>query len=182
MSVEVKNYLSKLNSYILKVKDYMDNRTLITDLLTKLIITFGVVLIVGGLYLMITSPSALTQFAQTKLATQSAVSTVDWIPGIPFYIGDLANVSATTIGLVSWILGVDFLLVGLGFWIRNRIARLVGLMIFVLAAIFQFLQFLYFGILGSPTSIIELFADGIFAYFLFSKFDTQNISSTRKTN
>ncbi len=172
---EVRSYLSKLNSYILKVKDYMDNRTLVTDLLTKLIITFGVVLIVGGIYLMMTNPSGSIQVAQTKSATQSAVSTVDWIPGIPFYIGDLANVSSTTIGLVSWIIGIDFLLVGLGFWVRNRIARLVGLLIFALAAFFQFVQFLYLGIMGSPASVIELIVDGTFVYFLFSKFDTQNI-------
>jgi hypothetical protein len=170
---EVKNYSSNLNSYILKFKKYINDRTLITDLLTKFTITFGVVLIIGGLYLMMTDPAASTQVAQTNSATQSVVSVMDWIPGIPFYISSLVNAGATAIGLVSWILGIDFLLVGLGFWVRNRIARLIGLMIFILAAIFQFVQFLYLGILGSPTSIIEFLVDGIFVYFLFSKFESQ---------
>jgi hypothetical protein len=169
---EAKSYLSELNSYILKFKKYINDRTLITDLLTKLIITFGVVLIIGGLYLMITDPGASTQVAQTNSAAQSVVSTMEWIPGIPFLISSLVNVGATAIGLVSWILGIDFLLVGLGFWVRNRIARLIGLMIFILAAFFQFVQFLYFGILGSSTSIIEFLVDGIFVYFLFSRFES----------
>ncbi len=172
MSGEVKGYLSKPNSYILKFKKYINDRTLITDLLTKFIITFGVVLIVGGLYLMMTDPGASTQVAQTKLATQSVVSTMDWIPGIPFYISSLVNVGTAAIGLVSWVLGIDFLLVGMGFWVRNQIARLIGLMIFILAAAFQFVQFVNLGILGSPASIIELLVDGIFIYFLFSKFES----------
>jgi hypothetical protein len=142
-------------------------------MLAVLIITFGVVLIVGGLYLMITDAGASAQVAQTDLAIKSIVSTVGWIPGIPFYIGDLNNVTVGVVGLVSWILGVDFVLVGLGLWVRHQLARLVALAIFVLAAFFQFVQFLLFGILGSPISIIELFIDGIFVYFLFSKFDLQ---------
>ena len=173
MSGEVKNYLSKLNSYILKFKKYINDKTLVTDLLTKLLITFGVILIVGGLYLMMTDPGASTQIAQTKSATQSIVNTIDWIPGIPFYISSLVNVDATAIGLVSWILGIDFLLVGLGLWVRNQIARWIGLMIFILAAAFQFAQFVNLGIMGSPASIIELLVDVIFVYLLFSKFEPQ---------
>jgi hypothetical protein len=156
-----------------KLKNLLSDRALITNLLARLIIAFGVVLIVGGLYLMITDVSASTQAQQTGLLATSAVSTLDWIPGIPFYIGDLANASATAIGLVSWILGVDFVLVGLGLWIRSGLARLAALIIFVLAAYFQFVQFLLLGILGSPISIIEFSIDGVFAYFLFSKFDSQ---------
>lgn len=156
-----------------KLKNPLSDRALITNLLARLIIAFGVVLIVGGLYLMITDISASTQAQQTGLLATSAVSTLDWIPGIPFYIGDLANASATAIGLVSWILGVDFVLVGLGLWVRSGLARLAALMIFVLAAYFQFVQFLLLGILGSPISIIEFSIDGVFAYFLFSKFDSQ---------
>ena len=159
-----------------KLKNYLSDRTLITDLLAKLIITFGVVLIVGGLYLIITGASVSTQVAQTNLAAKSAVSTVDWIPGIPFYIGDLANVSVTAIGLVSWILGIDLLLVGLGIWVRHPLARLAALMIFTLAAFFQFVQFLLLGILGSPISIIELCVDGVIVYFLLSKFDSADNS------
>ena len=159
-----------------KLKNHLSDRALITDLLARLIIALGVVLIVGGLYLMIIDVGASTQAHQTGLVAKSAVSTLDWIPGIPFYIGDLANASATAIGLVCWILGIDFVLVGLGLWVRSRLAHLAALVIFVLAAYFQFVQFLLLGILGSPISIIELSIDGVFAYFLFSKFDSQTVA------
>jgi len=154
---------------------YLTNRTLTIDVLARIIITLGVVLIVSGLYLMIKDASASTQVAQTNLA-KSAVSAMDWVPGIPFYIGDLANASVTVIGLVSWILGVDLLLVGLGVWVRHRLARLAALVIFGLAAFFQFVQFLLRGILGSPISIVELCADGVIVYFLLSRFDSADDS------
>jgi hypothetical protein len=134
-----------------------------------------VVLVVCGLYLMITDASASIQVAQTNSVAKSAVSVLDWIPGIPFYIGDLANATATAVGLVCWILGIDFLLVGLGLWVRHRLARLAALVIFAVAGFFQFVQFLLLGILGSPVSIIELSIDGVFAYLLFSKFDSQTV-------
>ena len=169
MFKEIKKYLSELNSYILKVKKYINDRTLVTDLLTKLVITFGVMLVVGGLYLIMTNPSGSTQGAQ------SIVSTVNWIPGIPFSIGSLVNVGATSVGLVSWFIGIDLLLVGLGFWVRSRIARFIGLTIFILAALFQFVQFMFVGIMGSPASIIELLIDASFIYFISLKFDSQNV-------
>jgi hypothetical protein len=166
MLKEEKNYFSSPGKYL-------SNRTLITDLIAKLVITFGVVLIVGGLYLMVTDVDASSQVAKTSLAAKTAVSLFNWVPGIPFYIGDLANLSASTVGLVSWLVGLDLLLVGLGLWVRHTLARFTALMIFVLAAFFQFVQFLYLGILGAPTSVIELCIDGILIYLLFSKFDSQ---------
>jgi len=165
--------LKEEKSYFSPVGKYLSNRNLITDLIAKLVITFGVVLIVGGLYLMITDGDAATQAAQTSVAAKTAVSLFNWVPGIPFYIGDLANSSTSTVGLVSWIVGLDLLLVGLGLWVRHRLARFTALMIFVLAAFFQFVQFLYLGILGAPASVLELCVDGILVYFLLSKFDSQ---------
>jgi hypothetical protein len=152
-----------------KLRDSLSDRTLITGLIARFIITFGAVLIAGGLCLIIVDVGDSARVAQTSLAAGSAVSIFDWIPGIPFYVGDLANVSLTAIGLVLWILGVDFLLVGLGLWVRHRLARLAALMMFGLAAFFQFVQFLLLGVLGSPVSVIELFVDGTFAYLLFSR-------------
>ena len=154
-----------------RLKDNLTNRALITNVLAGIIIGTGVVLIVSGLYLMIRDASASTQVAQTNLA-KSAVSAADWIPGIPFYVGDLAKVSITVMGLVSWILGMDLLLVGLGVWVRHQLARFTALVIFGLAAFFQFVQFLLQGILGSPISVMELCVDGAIVYFLLSKFDS----------
>jgi len=153
-----------------KLKNCLSNRTLIVVILAGLIVAFGVALIVGGLYFMIAYASASTQVAQTNSAATSAVSILDWIPGIPFYIGNLADSSVTTIGLVSCVLGIGLLLVGLGLWMRRRLARLAALAIFASAAFFQFIQFLLLGILGSPVSIIEFCVDGSIAYTLMSRF------------
>jgi lysylphosphatidylglycerol synthetase-like protein (DUF2156 family) len=165
-----------------EIKDRFSDRPLVTDLTAKLVITFGVVLIVGGLYLMMTDPGASTQAVQTSLAVKTAVSTVNWVPGIPFYIGDLGSLSASTVGLVSWFVGLDLLLVGLGLWVRHKVARFTALIIFVLAACFQFIQFLQFGILGAPTSVLEFCVDGILVYFLFSKFDSQTGLKTQSVS
>ncbi|MGA2523398.1 MAG: hypothetical protein ABSF65_04510 [Candidatus Bathyarchaeia archaeon] len=143
----------------------MSDRPLITDLISKLLITFGVVLILGGVYLIITDPAGSTP------ATQNMISSINWIPGIPFYMGNLANLSASTSGLASWFTGFDLLLVGMGLWVRHKVARLVALMIFSLAALFQFVEFVSVGILGSPTAFIELCLSVIFLYFLAFQFD-----------
>jgi len=145
---------------------------MITRLLAGIIITFGAVLIIAGVYFMIAYVWASAHGGQTGLGVNSALSALDWIPGIPFYIVDLANFSVATIGLVSWILGASFILVGLGIRAKLRLARLAALAMFASAAFFQFIQFLILGILGSPTSIVELCADGVIVYLLLSRFDS----------
>lgn len=168
MSSEKNDYFSPIRDPINKFREYLSDRTLITDLISKLIITFGVVLIIGGLYLMISDPAGQTS------ATQTMISTVNWIPGIPFYMGSLASSGASASGLTSWLVGLDLLLVGLGLWVRHKLARFVALIIFALAAFFQFVQFLYNGIAGAPVSVLELCVEAVFIYFLFSKFDSRN--------
>jgi lysylphosphatidylglycerol synthetase-like protein (DUF2156 family) len=165
MLEEIKEYFSPFTDSINKLRKYLSDRTLITDLISKLVITFGVVLIVGGLYLMITDTGTSTQAAKTML------SAVNWVPGIPFYIADLENVSASIIGLALWIVGLDLLFVGLGLWVRNELARFAALAIFALSAYFQLIQFLHWGIIGAPIAAAQLCADGVLGYFLFSKFD-----------
>lgn len=164
MSAEVNKYLSKL-------KSYLNNHALITDLLSKLIITFAVVLIVGGLYLMIFDPSASGQSVQTNVAARSVTATTAWIPGLPFFASDIAGCSMTAVGLISWVMGVNLLLTGLGLWIRHKLARLVGLALFSISAAIQFAQFLLLGIIGSPYSIILLILNSTIAFFLFTRFD-----------
>jgi hypothetical protein len=64
-------------------------------------------------------------------------------------------------------LGLDILLVGLGLWVRHRGARWVGVTIFGLAAFFDFVQFLLFGLLGAPGSSIELIVNSLILWGLF---------------
>jgi hypothetical protein len=165
---ELKNYLSPVTGAIKTLRCYLADCTLVTDLISKLVITFGVVLLVGGLYLLIIGSGVYTQ-----AGVNTVIITVNWIPGIPFEISALSNVGATMIGLVSWFVGIDLLLVGLGLWVRHKFAQYIALAVFALAAIFQFFEFFYAGIIGSPSAIPELIINGVLAYFIFSRFDAK---------
>ena len=180
MANNIKSWISPLKNFIVELKKYTSDRPNVTDLISKLIITFGVVLIVGGLYLMIIA-SGLSGKSSSS-ATELAIGVINWIPGVPFYIGDLASSGVTLIGIVSWIMGVDLLLIGLGCWVRHRIARIISFAIFFLAACFQGIQLLYMGVLISPASLVVLCVDLTLAYFVFSRFDSQSLSNVKTTS
>jgi hypothetical protein len=160
--------MEKISGFFSEINRFLSNHSLITDLVSKFTITFGVVLIIGGLYLMIVNPGSS---AQNNQGVESAVAAIGWLPGVPIYLGDLSNIGAITIGSISWIIGIDLLLVGLGLWVRHKLARLAAISIFVLAAFFEFIQFVLLGALGSPISLVTFTVNAVFAYFLFSKFD-----------
>ena len=155
-------------------KEFFSNKCLLTDVVAKLVITFGVVLITGGLYLMIVNPASTIS---TNPGAQTVMSGVEWVPGIPFLTGDLANLSALVAGSAYWIVGIDLLFVGLGLWTRHRLARIAGLVIFVAATFFQFVDFLLFGVLGAPVSVVVLSVDAVIVFFLLSKFDAQTVDA-----
>jgi hypothetical protein len=118
-----------------------------------------------------TTDSAYPYDPAQEITPQFAISVVNLIPGMPLCIADLASYSLSAIGLVTWIIGLNLLLVGLGLWVRHRVARLIASTIYLVATFFQFSQFLLFGIVGSPVSIIEIFLNGLITYLLISKFD-----------
>ncbi len=93
--------------------------------------------------------------------------------GIPFSVGDLSGLSTIVAGSVYWIIGIDLLLVGLGLWVRHKFAQLAAILMFAIAAAFQFFQFLLLGVFGSSASVVMLLVNAVFAYFLYSKFDAQ---------
>jgi hypothetical protein len=151
---------------------YLSDYALITDLISKFTLTFGVILIVGGLYLMIGNPEAPVYVAQTtRVGNQIILTVVDWIPGIPFSVADLGGLDAVVAGSAYWIVGVDLLLVGLGLWVRHKFARLAGVIIFGVAAFFQFAQLMLSGVLGAPMSIFGFLINSAIAVLLFSRFD-----------
>jgi hypothetical protein len=163
-----------------KIKAITSNSSLITDFLAIFIITFGVILIAEGLFLITSNPaSAINNNSQQGLTPQFALSVTNSIPGIPFCISALSQYSFAAIGLVSWIGGLNLLFIGLGLWVRHRLARLVAFVVFALAAFFQFTQFLLLGIVGSPISVAVTIMNSVIAYLLFSKFDFSSPSSSR---
>jgi hypothetical protein len=64
----------------------------------------------------------------------------------------------------------DVLLVGLGLWAKSKFAKWVAMVIFSLAAYFDFVQFLFLGLLGSSSSLIGMFVNGSIV-FLLTKLD-----------
>ena len=170
---EIKNLYSPVTDVINKIKKYLSNYELITDLICKLVITFGVVLLIGGLSLIFTNGAVSTQTIQT------VVSSINWVPGIPYNMSNLLNLSTSTIGLATWFIGLDLLLMGLGLWVRHRLARFTAILIFGLAACFQFIEFIYAGLIGSPASLIGIIADVLIVYFLFARFDSKSVQPYR---
>jgi hypothetical protein len=137
-------------------------------LISVLVITFAIVLILNGITLMMTTPA---QDGSEGVTSDFAVQVTNSIPGIPFAIVDMAQYSIGVIGLVSWIVGLNLLLIGLGLWIKHKFARMIALLVFGLASAFQFIQFLLLGIMGSPISVVQIVINGLIAFFLFSKFN-----------
>ena len=167
MAKRLTSHPSAVVAYFNRFKSYLNNKTLIIDFISKLTITLGIVLIVGGLYLMLLSPGTSSLTSQANIATQSVIQTVKWIPGLPFNIADLAGCAISAIGLVLWLMGINLLLTGLGLWVRHRLARVIAIGIFSVAAFLQFVQFLLYGIVGAPPSLVMLGADLIMTYLLF---------------
>ena len=160
-------FFSPVTKAIKKFRKYLADRVLITDLISKLVISFGVVAMVGGLYLMIIGGNVSTQ-----AGVNTVVFAADWIPGIPLSIKSLAGAGASALGLTCWVIGLDLLLVGLGIWVRHRLPRYIAISMFILAACFQFSDFFLNGIVGSPPSLVEALIDALFVYFLFFVFDS----------
>ena len=178
MPKTIGNIVSKLLSPIKKAWKYLDDKATVTDLLSLFIIALGMVLIIGGLTLTILDTSFGGLSSQSGFTAGTAASTINLVPGIPFFTGDLASTSLTMVGLVSWVLGIDFLLIGLGIWVRHKLARLLMLSIFLVSFLFQFVQFMLLGYMGSPSSILDMVTCGFLSYLLFSKFDSEKANKT----
>lgn len=166
---QLTDYHSKISN---QFKKHLDNKEVITNILSKVIITLGVVLIVGGVYLMLLNPGSSSQ---TSIAAKSVIDITAWIPGLPFFVNDLNSIGITAIGLISWVMGLNLLLTGLGLWIRHGLARLAALTIFLMATVVQLTQFLLSGIVGAPNSIVLLLLDVFVVYLVFTKVDSQKI-------
>jgi hypothetical protein len=143
----------------------------IIDLVALLVLTFSIVLIVGGLVLTTMGGNPPAEGTLAGMSSENAISFVSFIPGIPFNVGDLAKSSVATVGVASWILGIDLMLIGMGLWARHRLARLAALIVFSLALCFQVIQLLILGVLGAPSSITGLIVDAAIIYILFAKFN-----------
>lgn len=171
------NDISRLKDRIVEITS---NRPLVSDFMAKLVITFGIVLIVSGLALMLSDSSLVSETPLADSAIDSAVGVISWVPGTPFNAKELVSFNVTAAGLVTWVTGIDLLLIGLGVWIRHRIAHLAAAVMFGLATIFQCQQFITMGIKGAPASITGIAVNVIIAYFLFTVFNWERHLNVNK--
>ncbi len=130
-------------------------------------VSLGGLLLVLGLLMLAVDTGLFMNPTRVSLVSSNFLSTLAQFPGIPFDLTELTTSPATIAGIVVWILGLDIMLVGLGLWVKNRFARYTGIIVFGLAAFFDFSKFLLSGILGAPSSVIELIANSIILYCLF---------------
>lgn len=142
------------------------SRSLTAGVLSITSITLGVVVLIGGLFLIILDAILPVKANGTSLTVHSVAFILDMLPGIPLCISDLISSGITVAGLISWLVGLDILLVGLGLWAKHKMARRIAFLLFLLAAYFDFIQFLLFGFVGSPNSAVGLSLNGLIVYFL----------------
>ncbi|MCW4005186.1 MAG: hypothetical protein NWF04_01100 [Candidatus Bathyarchaeota archaeon] len=155
----------------------MDNKTEITDILSIVIITLGVMLLVSGVYLMVVGET-ISDPSVHRSSVQAVISIIEWIPGIPILISELAKCSLTTIGIASWVIGINLLLVGLGLWIRHALARIATAVILLVSTALQVIQFMLSGAGGSPSSVFGTIINLTMLYFVLTKFD-ENTTPTQ---
>lgn len=130
-------------------------------------ITFGVILLVCGLFITVFVAMLPANVSGIESIAQSIILIVSYVPGIPFELSAFADATGLTVtGLALWFVGLDLLLLGLGIWARSKIAKWIALIFFLTAAFFDFAQFLQLGILGSPVSVLGLTLNGVIFYLL----------------
>jgi hypothetical protein len=140
------------------------NKSHIEDTLFLLTATLGIVLMIGGLATIIIATNLFSQISDSILLQQSISTVLSVIPGIPFNISDLNGFGLTATGLTTWIVGINLLVIGLGIYQKNTLAKWAAILIFALAAYFSFVQFILLGVIGAPIALIELIINGVILF------------------
>lgn len=138
----------------------------VANLLALVQTAIGVSLLIGGLFLLLADAALLVKPYEIGPTVQALSYLVDAFPGVPVPMEDLVGYGITAVGIVVWIVGFNLLLIGLGLWIRHKLAIDVALVIFLLAAYFDFVEFLFSGVLGAPASVVGVSLNGLIVYAL----------------
>jgi hypothetical protein len=140
------------------------NGSLAANALFLITVTLGLLLLVGGLFTMILSASLPDKIGDFESTTQSIVFATSEIPRVLVNLGDSASGSPATMGIVSWIIGIDILFIGLGLWAKSRLAKWIAMGVFASSTFFNFVTFLNVGVLGSFSAFMGIFIDGSLIY------------------
>jgi len=147
-------------------KLFTPEQILVEQILFIASVTIGIILLIGGLFLVaIALNLPATPSSEIESITQSVALIIDQIPGVPVNINDLT--SLTLIGVVSWITGLNILLIGLGLWVKSKLAKWIAFGVFAFAAITDLFQFLLSGIIGAPGAVPGILINAVFLYFIY---------------
>jgi lysylphosphatidylglycerol synthetase-like protein (DUF2156 family) len=125
----------------------------------------GSVMLVGG-FLLILVDFTVAESGTLRNIALSAIQTFEQVIGFPLPLYEFANNSLSAIGIATCIIGFDLLMVSFGLLVQSKMARWIAIVIFALAAFFDFSLFLLQGVLGAPVSLPGSFINGLIVYIL----------------
>jgi hypothetical protein len=143
------------------------NKARVADIVFLLTVTFGVISLVGGFSIILFTASLPARISGISAVEESVIFVVSQIPGIPLEFGDLISSGGlNAVGVALWIMGFNILLIGLGLWTKSKAAKWIAFGVFSVATFMEFVQFLLLGVLGSPSSVVGIFVNGLIVYMI----------------
>jgi lysylphosphatidylglycerol synthetase-like protein (DUF2156 family) len=145
----------------LDISKFLDTR-----FFTLLLAIMGIAMFVGGLYLII-ADKTLPLSADTARSTSFfAVQIVVQILGYPLPTNEMISDSISAVGIATLVVSLDVLIISLGLWFKSKLALWIAMIVIALAAYFDFVSFLYQGLMGAPASAPGVIINGLMIYVL----------------
>ena len=137
-----------------------------TRYLVLLLAVLGGIMLIGGSYTILADRVLPLSADATRTSTSFAMQAMDETLGFPLPTNYMVSESLSAIGFSTLLIGVDLLVLSVGIRAKNKLATWVALFILVLAVFFDFVAFLYQGILGAPMSVPGMLINALGANIL----------------
>jgi len=151
------------------VKEEPSRLGTVSDIVTDIMISIGLVAMVSGIYILTRSQDPTG--GASDVVYQMVVSILDQLPGLPFSISLSKNNNIAALGFFTIFLGLSTLWVGYGLWKKIYVARVSGIALYSFAIIADMINILYYKLVYTPigvfVSIIELAVIGVLAVSTF---------------
>lgn len=141
----------------------------ISDIVTDVILSIGLVAMVSGIYILTRAQDPTG--GPSDVVYQMVVSILDQLPGLPFSINLSNNNNMVSLGFFTLFMGLSTLWVGYGLWKKIYVARVSGIALYSFAIIADMINIVYYKLVYTPigvfVSIIELAVIGVLAISTF---------------
>ncbi|HVP26296.1 MAG TPA: hypothetical protein VMT26_01345 [Candidatus Bathyarchaeia archaeon] len=125
-----------------------------------MLIIAGSAMLIGGLILLLLDLTTAESSSLRSIVLFS-VEAIEQTAGFPLPTYEFVNNSISAVGLAALTVGLDLLLLSIGLLVRSRMALWIAMIIFTLAAFFDFTTFLLEGVIGAPLSPIGTLINGL---------------------